>query len=92
MLGPHGDIANQWAGAGRGGQTATSDILSSTELYDPASGTWTPTNALTTARWQHTATLLPNGQVLVTGGAGTGGYLATTELYNPVRRNVDGDR
>jgi hypothetical protein len=48
------------------------------------SGTWTQTGNLVTARSQHTATLLTNGQVLVAGGIGaSGGILHSAELYNP---------
>src|SRR5438874_8736074 len=36
-------------------------ILSSVELYDPASQTWSVTGSLNTPREVHTATLLPNG-------------------------------
>jgi hypothetical protein len=38
---------------------------------------------MSTGRVGHTETLLPNGQVLVTGGLGPRGYLASTELYDP---------
>ena len=54
--------------------------LASAELYDPATGAWTPTGSLATARIYHTATLLPNGQVLVAGGNATG---SSAELYDP---------
>ena len=56
--------------------------LSSAELYDPASETWTVTGGLITARFAPTATLLPNGQVLVAGGRNDPGYVASAELYD----------
>ena len=79
----HGDIAAQWQGPGRG-RRLNKPWLASAELYDPASGTWTATGSLNTARYQHTATLLPNGKVLVAGGINSGiGYLTSAELYDP---------
>ena len=56
--------------------------LASAELYDPATGTWTATGSLATARASHVATLLPNGKVLVAGGY-NGNYLASADLYDP---------
>lgn len=53
--------------------------LSSAEIYDPRTGTFTATGNMTTPRALHTATLLPNGKVLVAGG--TNGRSA--ELYDP---------
>jgi hypothetical protein len=50
--------------------------LTSAELFNPAAGTWTNTGSLGTAQSSHTATLLPNGKVLVVGGT-------TAELYDP---------
>lgn len=59
--------------------------LSTCELYDPATETWSVTGALTDGRDGHTATLLSNGKVLVTGGYDTSGKpLASSELYDPV--------
>jgi hypothetical protein len=64
-----------------GGVTDTSTLahaIPSAELYDAATGTFTPTGSMSTARDLHTATLLNNGTVLVAGG-GT----ASAELYDP---------
>jgi hypothetical protein len=55
------------------------------ELFNPMTGNWTTTGSMTSARCYHTATLLPTGQVLVTGGStsSNGDSLASAELYNP---------
>ena len=64
-------------------------LSSSAELYDPASGMWSATGSLDTARYAHTATLLPNGKVLVAGGRDSSGALASAELYRPGQRDVE---
>jgi hypothetical protein len=55
------------------------------ELYDPSTGTFTATGNMTTARSGHTATLLPNGRVLIAGGQepNSSADLHTAELYDP---------
>ncbi len=57
--------------------------INNAELYDPVSETWTETGPLQTARYDFTATLLPDGKVLVAGGANTVTNTATAELYDP---------
>jgi len=67
------------------------------ELYDPRTGTWTATSDMIQGRHGHTATLLPDGSVLVASGA-TGSWnpscrpgidgptpseLSSAELYDP---------
>ena len=56
----------------------------SSQSLSPADAPFTfgNTGSLTTARVDHTATLLPNGKVLVAGGY-SGGSLASAELYDP---------
>ena len=56
----------------------------SAELYDPATGSWSATGSPAILHYHHTATLLPNGRVLVVGGDGENGNgLASAELYDP---------
>ncbi|WP_437953235.1 kelch repeat-containing protein [Sorangium sp. So ce296] len=53
------------------------------ELYDPETDTWTPRASMATSRAYHTATLLPDGEVLVTGGMAGIRTLSSAELYDP---------
>jgi Galactose oxidase, central domain len=52
--------------------------LADAEIYNPATGSFSLTGSLNDARSGHTATLLPNGKVLIAGGSG-----ASAELYDP---------
>jgi len=54
-------------------------VLTSTDLYDPATNTFAAGPAMNAARSDAAATLLPNGKVLIAGGLG----LNSTELYDP---------
>jgi lipopolysaccharide export system protein LptA len=61
-------------------------IYASTEIYDPKSGTFTPSGNLTVKRHKHDATLLADGRVLIIGGSderdGDGAY-RTAEVFDP---------
>jgi hypothetical protein len=65
--------------------TPVDAALASSEIYDPATGSWTPTGSLGQARLAHTATLMPNGKVLVAGGESFFGTVFPTsaEVYDP---------
>jgi len=69
------------------GGTRSQDLswvpLSDAEIYDPVTGTFSLTGSLHDARFYHTATLLPDGRVLITGGSGALDSLASAELYDP---------
>jgi WD40 repeat protein len=75
-----------------GSGAVTELVLSSTDLYDPATGLFTEGAAMTMARYQHAAVSLKDGSVLVLGGSGGSGdevsgeeatMLATAELATP---------
>jgi Kelch motif len=58
--------------------------LSSAEIYDPSSGTFSPTASMSVPREGHTATLLNDGRVLITGGSDNGQHtISTAEIYDP---------
>jgi hypothetical protein len=56
----------------------------SAELYDSTTGAFTLTGSMTTIRVGHTATLLADGRVLVTGGIVGSETRASADLYDPV--------
>jgi len=79
-------------GAGQSG--CMQPPLAGAEIYDPATSGFSTTGSLASARVAHTATLLNNGQVLITGGmaftAGCQSYvgssingMSSAELYTP---------
>jgi hypothetical protein len=54
------------------------------EIYDPATGTWTPTGSMSTGRFWYEATVLKDGRVLVAGGATPNLVTSdSAELYDP---------
>jgi hypothetical protein len=58
--------------------------LVSTEIFHPATGTWTPASPIAARGSGFTLTALPDGRVLRAGGYGTGQTpLASAELFNP---------
>jgi N-acetylneuraminic acid mutarotase len=60
--------------------TATLNGIIGNSTFTVTSNPWSVTGNLITPRAQHTATLLPNGKVLVVGGNGP---LVSAELYDP---------
>jgi hypothetical protein len=69
-----------------GGWLNVATPLASAEIFSPTPATWAATGSLGTAREFHSATLLGNGNLLVTGGqlvAGNGtSLIGTTEVFN----------
>ena len=62
--------------------SCTSDAT--TELYDPTARVFAPSQTLSAARSEQTATLLSSGEVIVLGGINNGATSATSDSYEPV--------
>ncbi len=72
------------AGGGPASWVHPGPYLASAELYDPRTGTFSPTGSMTTTREGHTATRLNDGRVLIVGGSDVGEHVvASAELYDP---------
>jgi hypothetical protein len=68
---------------GTPGSSRFTDALATAEIYDPAAGVWSGAAGMRTDRQYHTATLLPDGTVIVTGGTGSTETTAAAEIYDP---------
>jgi IPT/TIG domain/Galactose oxidase, central domain len=79
-----GTLSVSVTNSGPGGGTSNAVNFTVTSGTNPASN-FTAVGNLTTARAEHTATLLPDGKVLIAGGFGNGFSqpLVSAELYDP---------
>jgi hypothetical protein len=68
---------------GQGKPFSNPPVNTSAEIYDPATGAFTPTGDMTGPRELHAATLLLDGRVLLTGGYTPDLKPASAELYIP---------
>ncbi len=66
-----------------GGQDNDGYTLSTAQLFDPVSKTWSNAGSMLELRKGHRLTLLPSGKVLATCGSGVGPSLSVAEVYDP---------
>lgn len=67
-----------------GGVSSTNVTIAAAEIYDPATGSVTPTGSLNVPRFFHSANLLPTGEVLIAGGKiNASNQVSDAELYDP---------
>ncbi len=71
------------AGGGDSPDPNTALPVSSSDIYDPATGIWSAGPEMTTPRAFHIAALLKTGKVLYAGGVNGAIVLDTSELYDP---------
>ena len=57
------------------------ESLDSAEIYDPATASFSVTGPMSATRFWHTATVLPDSSVLVTGGIGLGLTQVSAEIF-----------
>ena len=73
--------------AGGAANSATGLCFASAEIFDPTSGTFSPTGSMGKTRCGHTATLLRDGRVLMTTGTasleGAGRFQSSAEIFDP---------
>jgi len=74
--------------AGGSGVGTDFNAVATTEIYSPTTGLWTTVSPMTAARSAHSAALLADGTVLVSGGGGgtfaSPNLLSGAERFNPI--------
>ena len=70
-----------------GGKSSEHLLLRSAEAYNPVTNEWEVLPDMSTPRYGCAAARLADGRVLVIGGRGSTGFLATVEAYSPLLRS-----
>lgn len=77
--------------AGGRASTLSTGYLSTAEVWDSATGTFSPTGSLAGARDEHTAVLLPDGRLIIAGGYDEDSRsVALIETWNPALGEFSG--
>ena len=63
------------------GAVSGETVIATAELYDPVAKTWSSAGAMSAPREKHTATVLTNGQILLSGGVKATTAVTTVEFY-----------
>ena len=67
-----------------GGRDYANNLITTTQVFDPRTRTWSTTGAMSTIRIEATSQILQSGKAISIGGANaTGTTLATAEIYDP---------
>ena len=81
MLLPNGNVL---LSGGDNGVSFVNGIYNDALIYNVTANSWTSAGTMSVARCVHTASLLADGRVLITGGISSGNtYVASAELYTP---------
>ena len=65
------------------GEVKCDNFLDSAEIYDPSTDSFSSTGSMSTPRFNHTATILSDGKVLIAGGSDGVTALASAEVFDP---------
>jgi len=71
-----------------GGQTSGGESVSSTDIFDPATNTFSAGPTLSTPRQGLTAHVLTNGKVVFIGGGAYGSSTNSVDVYDPVTSRI----